>query len=269
MPPALQTLKAWRRLALAVFRSWQYTAGPADRPGQVVKPVFLGRTPVYLVVQGAPRAACVLVNLHENQRTSVESALEVLPEARGRLIRLRAQGCRHVVFWIGWRPHAFDPGRIFSDAGMAATLHRHASDTPAARRALAGLREALLQEIAAARPEVVFALHNNGFGSYDIGCYRPGAALAQDADSVHVDPAADGSDFFLVTSRTMYESLAGRGFGVVLLDDRRRDDGSLAHAFRAADGPACVTIEARHGHRDEQCRMLRLAAAGVPQRRSA
>jgi len=261
MHDGIEGLKALRRLLLGVVRSFRRRTEPhaAELSAASVKPVRLGRTMVHLLIRGASRSPHVLVNVHENERTSVESALHVLRDLDGKLIALKAQGSRNVVFWTGWRPHVFDPNRIFSDGGIEATLRFHASDSEQARRALAGLRLAILAEIESAEPELVIALHNNGLGHYEIASFLPGAPREPEAACVHADAAADGGDFFLVTRLSAYQSLAGRGYGVVLLRPDAHDDGSMAHAFLHAAAASYVNVEARHGHRDQQCEMLRLA----------
>ena len=268
-----ESLIAFLRLARAVLRSASrpLPLGASGAVSSQRRPVQLGRTAIHLVTLGPQGGRLVWVNVHENERTSVQAATALMQEAGwpDRLLLLRAQGQRHVVFWLGWRPHAFDPNRIFTDDGIVATLRRHASDSPRARQALIALRDAILAEIGSATPSAVVALHNNGRGHYDIASYLPGAALAREAADVHVAAGADPGDFVLVTQPAAYKQLAHGDFGVVLMGRCAPDDGSMAHAFLNRPTPAYFNVEARYGHGVQQLAMLRRVRALALQRHDA
>lgn len=220
--------------------------------------VPLGRSSVRLALRGPIGAPHVFINLHENERTSVHAAHDVLgrdTEMRARLIVLRGQRRRNVVFWIGLRPYLFDPNRIFSDRGIDDTLRFHGACSAAAHAALEGLRSAIVDRLSTRGTTLIVALHNNGIGHYTINSYLPGGTEAADAEAVHVDAQADAGDFFLVTQRVAYEALRDSGFGVVLQRRDVMDDGSMSHHFTGAR-PLYVNVEARHGHRREQGLML-------------
>ena len=284
-----QGLNGWRRLLReAAAASRRAAASPPERKvaaalGSDLHAVQLLDTEVLLRVRhgsaglpswpspmrsAVPSAAppgLRYVNLHEDEQTSVEAAAALLQRWPGTLIELRAGGGRLVTFRAGWRPYAFDPNRIFTDAGLRATLRQHGSDTSMARAAVQGLRDALLALLAdatVARNDVdapVVALHNNGAGRYSVQAYASGGAHARDAQDVAVNPSLSPQDFFLVTRRKLFDGLRARGFNVVLQSEHPADDGSLAVWFQQ-QGRAYVNVEALHGHAEEQQRMLAAVA---------
>lgn len=220
--------------------------------------VKLGRSIVRLAVRGTTDVRRAFINVHENEHTSVEAAREVLAarhDSGDRLIVLHGQGRRNIVFWIGLRPHLFDPNRIFSDRGIESTLRYHGAYSRAAHTALAGLRDAVVELLQPERTAMIVALHNNGIGHYTIESYLPGGSEAGDAEAVHVDGRADPGDFFLVTQQATFDALRDSGFGVVLQRRHVADDGSMSHHFAGARS-AYVNVEARHGHLREQRLML-------------
>ena len=92
MPAFLDTLKAWRRLALGVLRGLR-PVPPVPDPGVAQRlHVPLGRASVQLLLRGDAAARTLFVNLHENEQTSVRAALRVLQGRDERLLRLQAQG---------------------------------------------------------------------------------------------------------------------------------------------------------------------------------
>ena len=276
----LEAANASRRAAAA------RAAGTLDSAESEFHAIQLGDTEVHLRVRHGPRVPKLVplalpsaarprlryLNLHENEQTSVEAASALLQHQPGTLIELRAGGGRLVTFRAGWRPYAFDPNRIFTNAGLRATLRQHGSDTPLARAAVQDLRDAVLALLAdvAALPDTpdtpdtpdlpVVALHNNGAGRYSVQAYAAGGAHARDAQAVTVNPALSPQDFFLVTRRSLFDGLRASGFNVVLQSEHPADDGSLAVWFQQ-HGRAYVNVEALHGHRQEQQRMLAAVAA--------
>lgn len=277
-----QGLNGWRRLlqeAAAASRR-AATAGIVDeRPAPIgvqLHPIRLGTTEICLSVRASSVASAGhpglrYVNLHENEQTSVAAARALLQHQPGTLIELRAGGGRLVTFRAGWRPFAFDPNRIFTDAGLRATLRRHGSDTPLARAAVQALRKAVLALLADLPPasgaspaahaadHPVVALHNNGAGRYSVQAYAVGGAHAADAQAVAINPAWSPQDFLLVTTRGLFDGLDAHGFNVVLQSEQPVDDGSLAVWFQS-QGRAYVNVEALYGHVQEQQRMLAAVA---------
>lgn len=217
-------------------------------------------TPITLRVHSWGQGGLRYLNLHENEQTAVLAAADLLQTLPGQLIELRSRGRRVVSFRDGLRPLAFDPNRIFSDAGIEQTLTRHASCTPAAQQALRALRDRVLALVEGPPDQAVVALHNNRAGPYSILQYRPGGAHAPDAQALAINPRLAPQDFFLVTRASLFEPLREQGFNVVLQAEQAADDGSLSVWF-GRQRRAYVNVEALHGHRAEQRQMLAAVAA--------
>ena len=104
------------------------------------------------------------------------------------------------------------------------------------------------------------ALHNNCAGRYSVQAYAAGGAHARDAQAVTINPAMSPQDFFLVTRRSLFDGLRASGFNAVLLEPHRQR-AVVGWVFALQHGRAYVNVEALHGHRQEQQRMLAAVAA--------
>jgi hypothetical protein len=248
-----EKLKALRRLLLA--HRGRKRIAHAKYAGIDRRSVPMGSETVHLEVTQFGAGGLRYINLHENETTAVHAAASVLSGSAGQLIVLRAGGQRLLAFRDGLRPYAFDPNRIFTEAGLRRTLQFHASDTPRARAAVRGLRDAVLELLDGRPDEAVVALHNNRGGAYSVRSYQPGAALAADAQALAIDSGKAQEDFFLVTRRTLFEQMREGGFNVVWQANTPEDDGSLSIHFQRA-GRAYVNVEAHFDHLEEQRQML-------------
>ena len=205
--------------------------------------------------EGPMADAFSALNLHDDESTSVLAALDVIRTRGGRVVELVHTGERNVAFRVDDADFAADPNRMFTDAGRRRTLADKSRDTPEARAALDAFAESVLAAYAPGAPAVV-TLHNNTDDNYSARSYLAGAAYATDAAAVTVHPGTDADDFFFVTDRALYDALVARGFNAVLQDnDAATDDGSLS-VWAAQQGVPYVNVEAQHGHRAEQARMI-------------
>lgn len=235
-------------------------------------PVFvfalaLGDASVEVAVHDGGPGLNLLV-LHDDENTAVEAGQAFVEANGGRLVELRAQGERRVAFTLGGKPFSVDPNRIFTGAGTRKTLEADSSDAGAVALARL-LGDALVAVYAPAPPEAepnapraaVVTLHNNTPDAYSARSYAPGGEYARDAEAVHLQEGADPDDFFFITERAFFDVLAAEGFNVVLQDNARvTDDGSLS-VWAAREGLPYVNVEAEHGHRDAQLRMLEALAS--------
>lgn len=219
-------------------------------------------TAVALEVEEFAPGGPVYVSLHEDEQTSVAAARSVLEVGAGRLVRLRSKGRRYVVFWDGHRPHAFDPNRIFTEAGVRQTLSRYASLTDGALDALCRLRDEVLGLLRAPPGQPVVALHNNSGSDYSVLEYRAEGRHAGDAAAVCISPRQAPEDFFVVTDTDWFGHLERLGFNVVLQSRNAFDDGSLSIRFQR-DQRTYINVEARHRRQSEQEAMLRAVADGL------
>ncbi|MEL6616264.1 MAG: hypothetical protein AAFQ43_11030, partial [Bacteroidota bacterium] len=85
-----------------------------------------------------------MFNMHDDENTSVDAALAVLPEIGGWLVELSHSGARNLVFEVEGRSYTADPNRIFTAAGRERTLRSLSSATPQALAALEAFSESVL-----------------------------------------------------------------------------------------------------------------------------
>lgn len=233
-------------------------AGDGDGPAKAsAQKVQLGESEIEVATTEKAGARFVFVNLHDDENTSVEAGLEVLGKSGGRLVELRHGGPRNVSFRLRGDEYRVDPNRIFTPAGVRATLERQSRYDDEAARAVGEFAEGLLAIYRLDRADAAIALHNNGEGNYSALSYAAGGDLAGDAEDVFVRDGSDPDDFFFVTERPIFDALKGRGYNVVLQDNRDvADDGSLSVRCGRM-GLRYINVEAEHGHRGEQARMIR------------
>ncbi len=236
----------------------QSTPALRDSVATTARELAAGESTVRVLVheRGSRGARLDALNLHDDEGTSVDAALDVVRQRGGRVVELAHAGRRNLTFGVGGEAFVADPNRMFTEAGRRRTLASLSRDTPAARRALAAFADTVLALYTASSPGVVVTLHNNTPDGYSARSYQPGAEYAGDAQAVTVHPGSDPDDFFFVTDRALYDALVGRGFNAVLQDNASAtDDGSLS-VWAAQQGVPYVNVEAEHGHRAEQARMI-------------
>jgi hypothetical protein len=205
-----------------------------------------------------------MVNLHEDERTSVQAARVIQEKYGGRLIQLVQSGQRRPIFLLAGNRFTFDPNRIYSAAGLNATV-RGPESVAVPKEAYAAVDEyasQFLDHFKLGSQRALIALHNNDEERYSIRSYQPGAPLEADTDEIFVNPAADPDDFYFVTDERFFRAFKEQGFNVILQDNRiRRDDGSLS-VYSGRRGIPYINVEAQNEHFDEQVRMLD-AAVGL------
>jgi hypothetical protein len=206
---------------------------------------------------GSPTASRLFVNLHEDERTSVEAAHQLLAERSFRLHHFDAGGDRRIRFDLAGASYEFDPNRIFSRAGVEGTLRRHNTEVTAeACEALMRFTQTYVRALAIDGARSLVALHNTE-GNFSIHAFEAGARCAVVADEVHVDGSRHRHDFFYVTNRPIFEALRARGYNAVLQArvDQLEDDGSLS-VYCGRRGIPYVNVEARHNEVENQAAML-------------
>jgi hypothetical protein len=192
--------------------------------------------------------AVVFFNMHDDENTSVSAGLDVLRARGGTLVELQHTGARNFLLRRDTARYAADPNRIYTDAGARATLERLGRFDLCVHAGLRAFADTVLARTGLDTARTVVTLHNNTDERYSARSYAPGAEYAADAAAVYLHPGADPDDFFFVTERPL--------FNVVLQDNARvTDDGSLS-VLAARRGQRYVNVEAQHGHRREQERMI-------------
>lgn len=219
-------------------------------------PLQVGETAVDVVVYEAEGQGLTFVNLHDDENTSVEAALRIVRKRGGRVLELRHSSGRNVAFVLQDSTYVFDPNRIFTDAGIAATLQALGPYSEEAHAAVRTFAEALLALYRLDDLAVVVALHNNTEARYSAQRYTEGEVYEDDAEAVFIEGGSDPDDFFFVTDREFFMAMRQAGHNVVLQDNAgATDDGSLS-VYCGRRDIAYVNVEAQHEHRNEQVRML-------------
>lgn len=197
------------------------------------------------------KGSITLINVHDNENTSVQAAKIVIDSLGGTLMQLRHTGERNIQFNHQGRAYQFDPNRIFTDKGAKETISNLGAYSEEVFQIVRRFANALVDSI---RVEVIFTLHNNTAGNYSAASYLD--EYRADAAEVYLNPNRHPDDFFFVTERLFFDELKTRGFNVVLQNNETvTDDGSLS-VLAGQRGIPYINIEAQHGHLNEQVEML-------------
>ena len=221
----------------------------------------VGDSEVAVVIHEAEAPGLTFLNLHDDENTGVEAALNVIGRRGGRVVELQHGGERNVAFSAGDSSYAFDPNRIFTDRGAGLTLADLGDSSATALADVRAFADQLLAEIGLDTAGTLITLHNNTDERYSVLSYNEGGEYEADVLFVHIDEDRDPDDFFFVTDRRLYDRLRQGGFNAVLQDNARvTDDGSLS----VYAGQRGAPLRQRRG----AARPLRGAGAdaGVPRR---
>jgi len=224
-------------------------------PSEELSPVelYLGDTPIRCRRYGDRDAPLLFVNLHENERAAVDAAHRALaPDDL--LVYFEAGGERWLRFAVGSESFAVDPNRIFSPAGVRASLLHCCGRAPEpAVEAVLRFAASLLASWSVEKRAAVVALHNTG-DDYSILAYRPGGSEAHNAADLQVVAQQHRHDFFLVTNTRDFARLRPLGFNLVQ-EAAGNDDGSLS-TYCAGRGVPYFNIEARFDAAEFQATMI-------------
>lgn len=191
------------------------------------------------------------INLHDDENTSVDAAIDVIDRFGGKLIQLKHTGERNLEFRIGRTKYEVDPNRMFTDRGTKESFQKFGRYSDESMKAVRTFADNL---VATLDTDVIFTLHNNTEDNYSAASYLD--EYKRDAAEVFIKPGSDPDDFFFVTERLFFDALKVRGFNVVLQNNETMtDDGSLS-VLAARRNIPYINIEAQHGHVKEQIRML-------------
>jgi hypothetical protein len=200
-----------------------------------------------------------MINVHHDEYTSVEAGLANLNQHGGRLIEFVHPGARLIAFHAGGQEHTFDPNRVFSDAGIKATLEKHGVYSPAAHAAIKSFAAEYIEYFALDRQPVIITLHNTTDGVFSINSFLQHGKDAAAVTETFASSRRSPFDFFFVTDGRFYDFLKTRDFNVTLQDNQNApDDGSLSIYF-ARRGVPYVNIEAEMNHLANQIEMLEAA----------
>lgn len=242
-------------ISVLIFLSAGCTEGTRDLQERRV-PLEIGDSVVEVILHESKDDGLTYLNLHDDENTAVEAALSVAGEHGGRVIELQHTGERNITFALEGDTFAFDPNRMFTDAGIDSSLSRFGQRTDPARAAVASFADSVLALSGFDELSTIVTVHNNTDGGYSARQYIEGAPYARDARFVHITTTDDADDFFFVTTEDLYNDLRAADFNVVMQDNALvTDDGSLS-VLAGYRGIPYVNAEAQHGHFEAQRRML-------------
>lgn len=221
----------------------------SGKPAPLEKTVYhrLGdrKLPLVETSFGQPKGI-VFVNLHDDERTSVEATRSILEIKGGQLLRIENLNRRFIRFKVRGKFYSFDPNGMFTPAGVDRNLRLMGRYHPEAAKSIRQLGERFIQMLP--KPtSLVISLHNNTEGYFSINSYTDGGEKSQDAKKVFINPDEDPDDFFLVTRESLFQKIKDKGFNCVLQDNEAcTDDGSLSVYCGKNDIPY-VNCETEHG----------------------
>jgi hypothetical protein len=219
----------------------------------------LGDTQVSTIVHQNRSERPTMLNVHTDEHTSVEAGKVSIQQYGGRLIELVHSGGRLITFSLDKKTFVFDPNRMFSDAGIVATLRKHSTYSEAAHMEIKSFGIQFVKRFSLEKEPVIIALHNTVDGIFSVESFVPGAELGSEAAAVHVNLDRSKFDFYYVTDRRFHDYLKDRKFNVVLQDNEQvTDDGSLSVYFAQKKIPY-INVEAEMNHLDNQIEMVKVA----------
>lgn len=200
---------------------------------------------------------------HSNETIAQQCGKDAVRQYGGKFVYLTHPGGeRDITVNYEGKRYVFDPNRIFTDLGAAASLHNLSGIYP--DHILKGVRTfaqqivALIGEPPPGAP--VVGLHNNTrSGPYSIDSYMPGGNFPQNASKVYVNREKNEHDLFFTTVPLYFDELKARGYNVALQSDKVTDDGSLS-VYCAQKRIPYVNVDALNApaSRQEQMKMIDL-----------
>ncbi len=71
----------------------------------------------------------VMMSLHDDEATAIETSRQVLRKAGGYLIKINNDSARFIRFKLNGVTYKFDPNRIFTETGIISSLKQQATTT--------------------------------------------------------------------------------------------------------------------------------------------
>ena len=190
--------------------------------------------------------------LHSNENTSVVAARALLYYNGGRLTRIDHNppgelATRDVTFTLNNVSYTFDPNRMFTPTGAAATLRQLGPYSEEALDAVLAFGKRLLDIYGFSSQRVVVALHDNGPG-YSANSYLPpDGPFQNDAAAAYVAPGSDAHNFVFTTSASGFAAMSANDTKINCVLQANRtvtDDGSLSY-FAGMHGKTYFNSEVR------------------------
>ena len=200
-------------------------------------------------------SAISFVHVHQNETTALQAIQWLLDSVQqGCLINWCCQQQRYIYFAIDSSNFRFDPNRIYSPAGIRATLDPNITDT--AVTLVQNIADTFLQQYILNKAGVVAVHNNTDAGGLSIKSYAARGLYHKEAKAVYINPKQDADDFFLTTEEAYFRYLKNKGYNVVLQNnDEVTDDGSLS-VFCGQQHIPYVNVEAQMDHLQQQKKMV-------------
>ena len=208
------------------------------------------------ILQFGDRTDVVLINLHDNEVTSVDAAKRILQQHGGMLIEVENNAERNIRFRLDETNYKVDPNRIFSKEGIKKSLAELGRVSFKAIDEVEKLGQRIIQ-LFPADARYVIALHNNTPDLFTVKEYSPGNKRSVDAKKIYLNPQEDADDFFLTTDGNLYDKLTEKGFNTVLQDNKNcTEDGSLS-VYCGKRNIRYVNCETEHGKQEQYFKMMK------------
>jgi len=201
----------------------------------------------------------VMINLHDDEMTSVNAGQQFLEKHGGLMIKIENNNKRNIRFKLAGRNYTFDPNRIFSRQGISKSLEELSVLNNTAIDEIEKFANRILQLIPE-NPSCIIALHNNTEGQYSIASYFRGNKREKDAKKVYANSLQDEDDLFLTTDSLLYHRLTGENYNCILQDNEKANkDGSLS-VYCGERNIRYLNCETQHGKTLQHFEMLIKAA---------
>lgn len=220
---------------------------------------FNEKSNIILHKQGKNSRIAHFVALHQDETTAVAAFYQFQQNnwfKDLRFFQLLQKSDRLIYFYNTKKQFAVDPNRMFSIAGIQASLKIHNKKKMIPTDLVDEIHsfaDSLLHHILPKDSTVyIVALHNNTNKNYSILSYKN----SNDVDTIHLSSIDDPDDFYLVTERSDFNFFVGRNRNVALQSKQAFDDGSLSIYCQQRNIPY-INIEAEHGHLQQQELMIK------------
>ena len=206
----------------------------------------------------------VMINVHDDEATSIEVSKQVLRKTGGYLIKINNDSTRLISFKLNGTIYKFDPNRMFTEKGIAASLHTYGTYSLPAAAKIKGFANFVLAKIPKSNAPLI-ALHNNHRGDYSINTYENDGGQSSDSRAIYIDSIRATDDFFLTTDEIIYNKIRSFGYNVTLQNNLvAADDGSLS-IYCGHKNKGYVNVETEHGKPEVQFNML-MTVINTPKR---
>lgn len=210
-------------------------------------PVNLGEDTVtiHVITKGHGKT---FLHVHQNETTALLAAKIYVEKHGGKVITLKHNGQRNIVFHLKGERYEFDPNRIFTENGIKKTLTKFSKTNPEAVDEV----NKLACKIKSLLPKgKVIAVHNNQ--NYSFKDYLKGHNLAKDAQKLNFCDKKNYRNFMLTTKESDYDRLLGTKFNLILQAQNPTDDGSLSVYLAKYN---YINVEAGYNELKAQTQML-------------